>query len=172
LQLGTKPFRLFAADESATEYRVDEMRVGTSLVANRQAMELDDPRHDTLDDRAMSSEVTTVLDAAASDGRHDAPRSTLLPATAMIVGLVGVRFVRPPTRAIAAASPSDWYRTEGCSQHVAMMAVGPRQRQAEWCSMGVNDKVTLGAGLVAVGWVRAGGCAPFMDGPRLTGLGC
>ena len=35
--------------------------------------------------------------------------------------------------------------------------------------MGVHDEVTLGAGLSAVGWVRAGRRAPFLDGAPPTG---
>ena len=140
------------------------MEVGTSLVADCQATETGDPRQGTLDDPAMSSEVAAALDAAAGDARHDAPRPAFLPAAAMIVGLVGVQFVRPPARATAAACPEARYRVEGCSQHAAIVAVGPRPRQAEWCPMRVNDEVTLGAGLAAVGWVRAGRCAPFLAG--------
>lgn len=140
------------------------MEVGTSLVADRQATETGDPRQGPLDDPAMSSEVVAALDAAAGDARHDAPRPTFLPAAAVIVGLVRVQFVRPPARATAAACPEARYRVEGFSQHTAIVAVGPRQGQAEWCPMGVHDKVTLGAGLAAVGRVRAGCRAPFLAG--------
>ncbi|KQO82296.1 hypothetical protein ASF36_25485 [Methylobacterium sp. Leaf90] len=81
------------------------MKVGTSLVADRQATETGDPRQSTLNDPAMSSEVAAALDTAAGDARHDAPRPAFLPAAAMIVGRVGVQFVRPPARATAAACP-------------------------------------------------------------------
>ena len=127
LELRTKLFRLLAANEGACGCREGEMKVGRSLVAGRQATETGDLRPGTLDDPAMSSEVVAVLDAAAGDARHDASCPAFLPATAVIVGHIGVQFFRPPARATAAACPEARYRVEGFSQHAAVVAVDCRQ---------------------------------------------
>lgn len=70
------------------------------LVADGKVAKLGEPGHGTLDFPAMSAETFAGVDATPGDARSDASGAALSAAAAMVVGLVGMEFVR------AAARPS------------------------------------------------------------------
>ncbi len=164
LESGTKPFCLSVADEGAGERGEGEMEVGASLIADGEAAEAGQPSERSLDDPAVAAQPFAALDAAPSDPGCDAAGSALAPATAMIVALVGVQLVGPAPWATALTRAHARHCIQRGGQHAAVVAVGPGERQAERCAVGVHNKVTLRARLAPVRWVRARREAPFFAG--------
>ena len=66
------------------------MDVGAALVADGRAAEAGQPGQGALDDPAMAAQAIRALDAAARDAGGDGSRPALVPAAAVIVGLVRV----------------------------------------------------------------------------------
>ena len=115
------------------------MDVGAPLIADGEAAELGKPSEGALDDPAMAPELLAGFDAASGDPRRDGAGAALDPAAAMVISpgsspgqaLVGMELVRPTTRATPTARAHARHRVERGSQHHAVVAVGPAQRQAE-----------------------------------------
>jgi uncharacterized membrane protein YgcG len=137
------------------------VEVGAPRVTDGEAAEAGQPGQRSLDDPAVAAEPFAALDAAPSDPGRDAAGSALAPATAMIVSFVGVQLVGPAPWATTTAGAHAWHRIERGGQHAAVVAVGPRERQAERRAPGVHDEVTLRARLAPVRQVRARRGAPF-----------
>jgi hypothetical protein len=72
--------------------------VEPALVADGQAAEAVDPGECALDDAPVLTQLLAALDATARDPVFDPAPEAGTAAAAMIVGLVGMQFVRPATR--------------------------------------------------------------------------
>ena len=139
LELGTEPSDVAQADDGAGEGCEGEVDVGAPLIADGEAAELGKPSEGALDDPAMAPELLAGFDTASGDPRRDGAGAALDPAAAMVISpgsspgqaLVGMELVRPTTRATPTARAHARHRVERGSQHHAVVAVGPAQRQAE-----------------------------------------
>ena len=158
----TEPPDLSEADESAGECGEGQVDVGAALVADGQATVAGQPGEGAFHHPAMSAEAGAALDAAAGDARGDAADAAFPAAAAVVLGLVGVKLAQPLSWAAAMASPDLRHGVQGRSQHAAVVAVGPTERQAERRAAGIRDEVALGARLAAVRWVGPDRLAPLL----------
>jgi hypothetical protein len=131
------------------------------FVADGQAPEAREPCQGALDDPAMAAEALAALDAAPGDPRGDAPSSGGLAAAREVVALVGVELGRPPARA-AGAVPDRRHRVDQRGEAPAVVLVRRAEGESERDAVRVGEDVALGAGLAAVGRVRARRLAPLL----------
>lgn len=168
----TEPFDLVECDEAGSEAGEGLVDVGASLVADRQAPEAIEPSVRALHHPSVPAQSLAALDAAACDARYNPTCPALVSARSSVVGFVGVQFVRAVSRPAPPTVAHGWDSIEGRCHHHAVVPVGSTQADAERRTTRVGDEVALRARLAPVRRVRAGGRAPFMDGPPLTGLPC
>jgi hypothetical protein len=128
------------------------------FVADGEAPEAGHPGQGPLHFPAVSPEPAAVLNAAPGDARDDAAAAAVAPAEAVVVALVGVQLVGAPTRPAAgpAAAADRRDGIEGGGQHLAVVAVGRTQGQAEWGAVAIDGDIPFGVRLAAVRRVRAG----------------
>ena len=140
------------------------MDVCASLVADGQPAILSEPCECSLDDPAMSSELGLRLDAHPRDAMHDSPRRAGSAAPGVVIALVGVNLLGPPTRMSAPSVADRRDRVEQRLEQHRVVQIGwtcsNRQRHAGR----VDDQMVLCAGLGAVRRVRAELLAPLFAG--------
>ena len=135
--------------------------VEPALVANGEPAEAVHPSESALDDPAVATEPLAAVDAAPGDAGRHAALTAGAPASAMIIGLVGMELVRPTARAPWPARD----RRDGIEQWLEgdrVMDVGACQQEGERNALPVSDQMALGAGPSAVGWVRPGRVTPLL----------
>ena len=136
------------------------MYVEPALVADGQAAEAVDPCECPLDDPPVLAQPLAALDAAACDPVFDPAPEAGATTAAVIVGLVGMQFVRPATRS-ARLAWDGWHCVKQVLEEPAVVSVGAGQQESERDAAPVRDKVALGACLAAVRWVRPRSGAPL-----------
>ena len=139
------------------------MDVGAPLVADRKPAEAVQPGQRALDDPSVPPQPFAGLHASSCDPGPDRSGTTLGPAAAMIVGLVGMQ----PLGSLAGSTlavPHTGHRVQGCSQHDAVVPVGRAQTDPKRGASAVDHKVALRARFAAIRWVRAGLGTPLFAG--------
>lgn len=140
------------------------MVVVTALIAGSQAAQ---PGHQgvcTFHDSAMASHALAAVNALSGYAGLDAAYPAFRPATAAVVGLVGMQLAGPAMWTAPLAGTHGRNRVQcGVQPHVVMTVI-PAQSHAERCSAPINDKVPFGAGLAAIRGVRPRFRLPFFGG--------
>lgn len=139
------------------------MDVGAAFIADNEATELIEPGEASFDDPAMAPKLGFALDIAACDARDNAATAQLAPVDRIVVALVGVDLVRAFSRSPAWAADrrdtiNEW------DQPGAVIDIGGREFDDERDALSIHGKMSLRAGLAAIGRVRAGVFAPFLAG--------
>jgi hypothetical protein len=159
----TKPSDLVEADEGATQDDEGLVDVGAPLVADGEAAEAAEPGQGSLNNPSVPAQPRARLHATSSDAGPDGAGAALLTATTMVVGLVGVELLGPPTGP-ALAVPHARHRVEGGRQHQAVVPVRRAQTDAERRAPSVDHKVALRARFASIRRVRAGLGTPLLAG--------
>ena len=160
----TEPPDLVEGDETGGEVGEGLVDVGAALVAYGQASETVEPGMGALDYPTVTPKLLAAVDPAPSDARDDPTGAALLATGTGVVGLVGMKLVGTAAWSTAPAAAHGRDRIEGRGHHHAVVAVGPREGQAEGRAAGIDDEVALGARFAAIRRVRACGRAPFFAG--------
>ncbi len=156
----TKPFALGEADKRASECGEGEMDVLASFIANGETAEAIEPSQCALYHPAMPFQALTVVHTAAGNPGHNGAPSAFGPAAPMIIGLVGVQFMRPAP-GTSPAMPHRLHSIESGCEHQAVVPVSLTQAETERCARPVDHNMALRARFAAIRRVRAGGSAPF-----------
>ena len=160
----TEPPDLVESDEAGCEASESLRDIGPALVTDGQASEAVEPCVGSLDHPAMATELLAGLDPASGDARYNPAGAALLATSTGVVGLVGMKLVGTAAWAPVPAVAHRQDRIEGRGHQHAVVAVGPREGEAEGCASGIDDEMALGARLAAIRRVRAGRRAPFLAG--------
>lgn len=96
------PPDLVEADEGAAEDNEGFVDVGAPLVADGQTAEAVEPGERSFDDPAVAAQPLAAVDATLRNAGGDCPGAAFGPAPVVVVGLVGVKLVRPLARAATA----------------------------------------------------------------------
>lgn len=134
--------------------------VEPTFVADGEPPKLVEPCECSLDDPAMTAKLLAGIEASSGDAGLDPAAATSVAAAAVVIGLVGVQLVRPPSRsaALAADGRDDVdQRLEG----YAVMDVCAGQDEPERNAAPVGDQMPLGAWSAAICRVRPRSRTPF-----------
>lgn len=137
------------------------MDVLASFIANGEATEAVEPSQRALPHPAMPSQALTVVDTTSGNSGRDGALTTFRVAAPMIIGLVGVQFVRAASRAPRSMTHRR-HGIEGGCEHQAVMPVGSAQADPERCARPVDHNMALRARFAAIRRVRASAGAPFL----------
>ena len=130
------------------------MDVGAALVADGEAAEAREPGQRAFDHPAVAAQTVRAIHAAARDARRDRAGAAFGPASAVVVGFVGVELARAASR--TAPTPTDTgHDVEHRGEQLAVVPVRAAQLEAERRAAGVDDEVALRARPPAVRGVRA-----------------
>jgi hypothetical protein len=137
--------------------------VGPAFVADGEPAEAREPRQRALYYPPVPAQASATLGPASRDARGDAPPAAGTAAARVIVPFIGVQLGRAPARPPRALAD----RRHGVEQRLeepAVVDVRGAQQDRERDAAGIDQDVALGAGLAAVGRVRAGELAPLLAG--------
>lgn len=151
---------MIAGDEAGGEGRDSEMEVDAAFVARGQISGAFEPGKDSFDDPSVTPKLFAALDLASGDPRGAAATLAVPLTAAMIVSLVGVQLVRSATGMSPPPRTHARHGVERGAWRAAVVAVGPRECQAERRATGIGHEVVLGTRLAAGRWVQADRCAP------------
>jgi hypothetical protein len=119
------------------------MDVDPSFIADGQAAVAGHPGEGSLDDPSVAAEFLAALDAAPDDPGCDAASAASVPATPMIVGLVGMQLAG--FAAGTAALAADWWQgIEPGLERDAVVDIGAGQQEGERDATPVGDEVVPG----------------------------
>jgi hypothetical protein len=137
--------------------------VGPAFVADGEPAEAREPRQRALYYPPVPAQAFAVLDPATRDARDDAPLAAGAAAPRVIVPFIGVELARPLARP-AGALPDRRHGVEQRLEEPAVVHVRGAEQECQRDAVCIDQDVALGAGLAAVGRVRAGARAPFFAG--------
>lgn len=138
--------------------------VGAPLVADGDSAEAGEPCQGALDDPSVTARALTAFDAAPGDHGNDGAFAQCAPTMGEIVPLGGVQF-GGATAWSAGTLADSRHGIDQCLQELAVVPVGSGDGQGERDTVGIDEDVTLGTRLAAVGRVRPGFLAPLLPGP-------
>src|SRR4029079_18633992 len=135
------------------------MNVVGTLVADLQAAKAVEPTQRAFSHPAITAQPLAGLNATAGDARGDVALAQSGAQGAAVVGLVGMELMR--ARARPAARPSNGFnQIDRRFEHLVVVHVGGRNRDAQRKPVSVDHKMALRARFAAVRWIRAGFFAP------------
>lgn len=117
-------------------------------------------RKDYFDDPSMFAQSLAALDAAARDPVFDPAPEAGAAAAAVVVGLVGMQFLRPAARPSRLAWDGR-HSVDQILERPAVVSIGASQQESERDAAPVRDEVALGACFAAIRRVRPGPAPPF-----------
>jgi hypothetical protein len=153
------------ADQGGGEQVEREQDVEPALVTDREPPEAGEPGQRALYHPAVPAQALGALDARAGDPGRDASPRQAPAAAVVVVALVGVQLARPLARP-AGALPDRRHGVEQRLERRLSWTFAGAEQERERDAAGVDQDVALGAGLAAVGRVRAGELAPLWPGTR------
>ena len=133
------------------------------LVAGGKPAEAGEPGERALDHPAVPARPLRVLDTAAGSAGRNAPAPCGPAAVVVVIPFVGVQLARSLPRSTGALADGR-HSVEQRLEEAAVVDVRGAEQERERGAARVDQDVALGAGLAAVGRVRADALAPFFAG--------
>lgn len=129
-----------------------------------------EPSQRAFDHPAMAAEPLAGVDTASGDTGDDVASAQRAAAAPMIVGFVGVQFLRTTLRTASAAVADRRDRVDQGFEDAAVVAVGAGEFERKRDALGVGEKMAFGARTRTVGGIGAGKLAPFLAGTEAESM--
>jgi hypothetical protein len=151
------------ADQGGGEQVEAEQDVEPALVADGQPAEAGEPGQRALDHPPVPTQAFAALDIPSRDARDDTPPAAGAAAARVVIPFIGVQLARALARPPGALVDGR-HGVEQRFEKAAVVDVRGAEQEGERDAARVHEDVPLGAGLAAVGRVRAGRFAPLLAG--------